>query len=366
MRTALLIVAGVLSGAPAVRVDAADTPKGGRSLKRSQSQPSVTTGRLPASDPSAIARRWGIGIECLRLASSGYMLELRYKVLDANKAQPLFDPKSRPLLRDDASGFESVVPSPPTTGSLRSTYDAKAGRTYFMFFANPSRFMKAGGSASVTIGEFSVSGIRVSDDAVAAGETQAPAAAATHEGLEGHEGHAKMLAAAATGPAARVLDPQPSIPGDRFVDQDGHTTTLPEVFGSGRPVLLNFIFTSCTTICPVMSAGMSQLLDDLGQERERVRVVSISIDPETDTVEALRSYAARYHAPASWRLLRGSKGAVEAAQRACDSYRGGTNNHAPGTFVRTADGASWMALDGFSSAETLRRASLGLLAAAGP
>jgi protein SCO1/2 len=115
-----------------------------------------------------------------------------------------------------------------------------------------------------------------------------------------------------------------------------------------------------------MSAGMSQLLDDLGQERERVRVVSISIDPETDTVEALRSYAQRYHAPVSWRLLRGSKEAVEAAQRAFDSYRGGKNNHAPGTFVRTADGAPWMALDGFSSAETLRRASLGLLAAPRP
>ena len=91
----------------------------------------------------------GIEIASMRLASSGYMLEFRYRILDANKAQPLFDAKSRPILKDDASGFESVVPSPPTTGSLRSTYDAKAGRTYFMFFANPSRFLKAGSTVTV-------------------------------------------------------------------------------------------------------------------------------------------------------------------------------------------------------------------------
>ena len=84
-----------------------------------------------------------------------------------------------------------------------------------------------------------------------------------------------------------------------------------------------------------------------------MRVVSISIDPETDTVDALRAYAARYHAPPSWRFLTGTPAAVEAAQRAFGSYRGGKNNHAPGTFVRSAPDAPWIALDGFSSAETL-------------
>jgi hypothetical protein len=86
----------------------------------------------------------------------------------------LFDPRSRPLLRDDASGFQSVVPSPPTTGSLRSTYDAKAGRTYFMFFANPSRFLKAGSTVTVTIGDFGVSGLPVTDDTVAPPRGQQP------------------------------------------------------------------------------------------------------------------------------------------------------------------------------------------------
>ncbi len=75
----------------------------------------------------------------------------------------------------------------------------------------------------------------------------------------------------------------------------------------------------------------------------------------------LRAYAARYHAPASWQFLTGTPAAIEAAQRAFGSYRGGKNNHEAATFVRSAAGAPWIALDGFSSAETLLHAVMGHL-----
>jgi hypothetical protein len=160
----MVLLAGALSGVPAVSAFPDDAPGGGRKLLRHASVPAVGPGTLPAADPSSIARRWGVGISSLRLASSGYMLELRYRILDANKAQPLFDRALRPVLRDDASGLQTMVPNPPTTGSLRSSNDAKAGRTYFMFFTNPSRFVKVGNTVTVTIGEFSVSGIPVTDE----------------------------------------------------------------------------------------------------------------------------------------------------------------------------------------------------------
>jgi protein SCO1/2 len=177
----------------------------------------------------------------------------------------------------------------------------------------------------------------------------------------GHEAHRAQVAAAPTAAAVRLMSPQPAVGDIALKDQNGQATTLSEAIGSDRPVLLNFIFTTCTTICPVMSAGMSQFLTNLGTDRNSVRVLSISIDPEVDTVGALAAYAQRYHAPPSWRLLTGTPAAVEAAQRAFGSYRGGKNNHAPGTFVRSSAGAPWMALDGFSSAETLRHASQGHL-----
>ena len=167
------------------------------------------------------------------------------------------------------------------------------------------------------------------------------------------------MAAAPKAPAARVMAPQPVLADIALVDQDGRATTLGEAIGSDKPVLVNFIFTTCTTICPVMSAGMSQLLTNLGPERDQVRVISISIDPDVDSVDTLRAYAARYHAAPSWRFYTGTKAAIEAAQRTFGSYRGGKYNHAPGTFVRPAPDASWIALDGFSSAETLMNAFQG-------
>jgi protein SCO1 len=178
----------------------------------------------------------------------------------------------------------------------------------------------------------------------------------------GHEAHMAQMAAAPRDPTVRVMSPQPAIDGIALVDQHGSATTLVEAVGSKKPVLVNFIFTTCTTICPVMSAGMSQFLANLGADQDSVRVVTISIDPENDTADVLRSYAARYHAPSSWRFLTGTPEAVEAAQRAFGSYRGGKNNHEARTFVRSSAGASWIALEGFSSAETLRHAIMGHLA----
>jgi len=191
---------------------------------------------------------------------------------------------------------------------------------------------------------------------VAAGSIPATAQTPT-----GHERHMAMMAAASKDAAVRLMAPQPAIGGIKLVDQTGQATTLNEAVGADKPVLLNFIFTTCTTICPVMSAGMSQFLTNLGTEQDTVRVISISIDPEIDTVTALREYAARYHAPPSWRLFTGTPAAIEAAQRAFGSYRGGKNNHEAATFVRASAHAPWIALDGFSSAATLRHASMGHL-----
>lgn len=197
--------------------------------------------------------------------------------------------------------------------------------------------------------------------AVVAGALAMSSAGAVAQTPTGHEAHMAQLAAASKESAARVMAPQPAIGDIRLVDHAGRATTLREAIGSDKPVLVNFIFTTCTTICPVMSAGVSQFLTNLGAERDRVRVISISIDPGSDTVAALRAYAMRYHAPPSWQFLTGTPAAVEAAQRAFGNYRGGKNNHVAGTFVRSTANAPWIALDGFSSAQTLHHAVMGHL-----
>jgi len=122
-----------------------------------------------------------------------------------------------------------------------------------------------------------------------------------------------------------------------------------------KPVILNFIFTSCGAICPVMSTTFSQVQAALGQERDTVRMVSISIDPEHDTPEALKIYAKKYGAGPQWQMLTGSLDNSIAVQRAFDVYRGDKMGHTPVTFLRAKAGQPWVRLDGFASADDILR-----------
>jgi hypothetical protein len=101
-----------------------------------------------------IAEQWGIEIESLRLTAASYMLDFRYTVIDAEKARPLFERSTKPVLIDQASEAQFVVPSPAKVGPLRNSNQPIPGRTYFMFFANPGKFIKPGNRVTVEIGEF--------------------------------------------------------------------------------------------------------------------------------------------------------------------------------------------------------------------
>jgi protein SCO1/2 len=116
-------------------------------------------------------------------------------------------------------------------------------------------------------------------------------------------------------------------------------------------VVLSFIFTSCNTICPMISATLAQVQRKLGPARDQVHLVSISIDPEFDTPARLREYASKLGAGPEWNHYSGTLSASQAVQRAFGAYRGDKMNHAPVTLVRTAPGAEWLRIDGFASAD---------------
>ena len=144
-----------------------------------------------------------------------------------------------------------------------------------------------------------------------------------------------------------------SIPDVQLVRDDGKTVGLSQELDDGRPVVLSFIFTSCTTVCPVISSTLARLQRKLGPARDRVHLVSITIDPEFDTPARLRAYAIRFGAGPEWQHYGGTLAASQAAQRAFGVYRGDKMNHAPATLVRTAPGAPWVRLDGYPTAEQL-------------
>jgi len=106
-------------------------------------------------------RKWGVEILFVRETAAGQMLEFRYKVLDPEKARALFVRKTKPVLTDVKSGIQLAVPAPAKTGALRNSDVPIADRTYWMFFSNTARLVKAGDRVNIQIGDFLVEGLIV-------------------------------------------------------------------------------------------------------------------------------------------------------------------------------------------------------------
>ena len=142
-------------------------------------------------------------------------------------------------------------------------------------------------------------------------------------------------AAAATVSRSSVTYETPDV---SLVRADGKRVSLPRELDDGRPVLLNFIFTTCSSICPLTSRTLEEFQHKLGREAARVHLMSISIDPEEDTPARLRAYARKFHAGPEWQYYTGTVAASLAAQRAFDVYRGEKMNHTPVTLMRATPG----------------------------
>ena len=138
-----------------------------------------------------------------------------------------------------------------------------------------------------------------------------------------------------------------------LVDMNGASISLASALKYDGPVLLQFIFTTCPTVCPVMSGTFSAAQERLGADLARVRMISISIDPEQDTPERLREYARRFKAGRQWLFLTGDLDQIVAVQKSFDAYRGNKMRHEPLTFLRAAHGNTWVRLDGLMSAAQL-------------
>lgn len=145
------------------------------------------------------------------------------------------------------------------------------------------------------------------------------------------------------------------LPALKLVRNDGKTTRFPNEIDDGRPVILDFIYTSCTAVCPLTSQVFSQVQTILSGEHQKVHLVSISIDPEYDTPERLTAYARKFHARSQWQHYTGTIEASIAMQKAFDAYRGDKMNHIPLTFIRSAPGKPWVRLDGFASPDEVVR-----------
>jgi protein SCO1 len=169
-----------------------------------------------------------------------------------------------------------------------------------------------------------------------------------------HAAHRAEATKAAQSQLRRSLEVY-RVPQVVLLDQHGHRVRLDQKLDDGRVVILNFIFTSCAAICPVMTQIFAQVQDRLAGALDKVHMVSVSIDPEYDTPQRLLAYAKEYRAGPQWDFYTGTNEASVTVRKAFDAYRGDKMNHSPLTLMRAAGSANWLRLDGFASAESIVR-----------
>jgi protein SCO1/2 len=144
-----------------------------------------------------------------------------------------------------------------------------------------------------------------------------------------------------------------ALPDVQVVRQDGKRLSLAQAVNDGRPVLLNFIYTTCTAICPITSAVVAETRARLGQHADMINMVSISIDPEQDTPKRLAAYAKTYGSAGTWSHFTGTTHDSILIQRAFEAWRGDKMSHQPTTFIRLTAGGPWVRLEGFAKPEDL-------------
>ena len=167
----------------------------------------------------------------------------------------------------------------------------------------------------------------------------------------------KIAGAAAAEPRTSVSTASYVVPDVQLVRDDGKTVNLRAELDGKRSVVLSFIFTACTSVCPLTSATFVQLQHRLGADVHKVQLVSISIDPDADNAERLAEYARKFGARADWHFYTGTARASVEVQRAFDAYGGDKMRHAPDTYVRRPGSQSWVHLHGIASADELLAAS---------
>jgi protein SCO1/2 len=137
----------------------------------------------------------------------------------------------------------------------------------------------------------------------------------------------------------------PSIPDVELTDQDGRPVHVYSDLIRGKRVAMNFVFTTCTTICPPMGANFERLQKVLGARAGRagndVRLISVSIDPQTDTPQRLKAWGTKFHAGPGWTLLTGRKEDVDRLLKALGVYTPDRADHSPLVLLGNDSAKRW-------------------------
>jgi protein SCO1/2 len=166
-----------------------------------------------------------------------------------------------------------------------------------------------------------------------------------HADKDGHAKHKAMLedskSEEQTNVDVRLRDLE-------LVTQDGKRVKFKSDVIGDKLVAINFIYTSCTTICPIYNAIFTQLQELLGERQgEEVILISLSIDPARDIPPRMKREAEKFKAKPGWTYLTGKKGTVDEVLRGLDAFYPDYTQHPPMALVGDGKTGTWKRYFGF-------------------
>ena len=139
-----------------------------------------------------------------------------------------------------------------------------------------------------------------------------------------------------------------------LLDQDGKKMRFASEAVGDKVVVIDTIFTTCTLICPILGAIFADLQDQLGDRLGReVRLLSITVDPQTDIPPRLKKYAGQWEAKPGWTFLTGGKKDVDHVLEGLGLYAADFTEHPSAFLVGDGRRGKWTRFYGFATPEQL-------------
>jgi protein SCO1/2 len=139
-----------------------------------------------------------------------------------------------------------------------------------------------------------------------------------------------------------------------LTNQDGKEMRFYSDLIQGKVVIINTFFTTCVSVCPPMSKNLEQVQSWLGDRmNKQVHIISISVDPGTDTPPRLKEYARTFNAKPGWYFLTGSKENVEIALKKIGQFVQSKDDHSTIIIMGNESTGLWKKAFGLAQAGDL-------------
>jgi protein SCO1/2 len=139
-----------------------------------------------------------------------------------------------------------------------------------------------------------------------------------------------------------------------LTNQEGQPMRLYSDLIKDRVVVIDSFFTTCKAACPMLSVHFAKIQDWLGDRLGKdVYLISITVDPETDTPQALKTYSAQFHARPGWYFLSGPKKNVDFALDKLGYLVKDKNDHLSLFIVGNDKTKLWKKISGLSKMEDI-------------